>query len=596
MTPAQIDARRPAAIVLTLLLAACAGQPELAGQPKAEDMASGRPDTAPVPPPPAMTPMPGVLAEAADRAIAPDAAVAGRQSPTYARKDSEARVGSLAVAQAVLPAPQPFSPPQFADRERYQHFDDNPVRLATTDPVSTFSIDVDTGSYANIRRMLTAGQLPPKDAVRVEEMINYFPYDYPRPTGATPFAVHTELAASPWNTGNLLLRVALKGQDLAAETLPPVNLVFLVDVSGSMNSPDKLPLLKSALKLMVDRLRPEDRISLVTYSGGTRVVLEATPGAERARIANAIDALQAGGSTAGASGIELAYRMARQGYIDGGINRILLATDGDFNVGITDFEQLKSLVEERRKSGVSLSTLGFGTGNYNEQLMERIADAGDGAYSYIDTLMEAQKVLVGEMSSTLATIARDVKVQVEFNPATVAEYRLIGYENRVLAREDFNNDRVDAGDIGAGHTVTALYELTPVGAAGLIEPLRYGDATRARPSRPTPASDELAYVKLRYKQPGESHSRLVEQPVRRGQQRPIAATSPDFRFATAIAGFGQLLRGGRHTGQWTLADARQLAAGGLAADPFGYRGEALRLIDLAQALSSRAPLAVQVRE
>ncbi|MCB1958417.1 MAG: VWA domain-containing protein, partial [Rhodocyclaceae bacterium] len=524
------------------LLVACAGQPEPLAEVKTEparqaheereqDLAVAQPRPAP---PPAPTPM---AADAAGPAGKPAPVTSGQRLEVQrVAKAAEARATGMAVAPQALPAviaPQPTEM-----RERYQALDDNPVHQAATDPVSTFSVDVDTGSYANVRRMLTAGQLPPADAVRVEEMINYFPYDYPRPRGEHPFAVHTELAHAPWNAGNLLLRVALKGQDLAAETLPPANLVFLVDVSGSMNAPDKLPLLKSALKLLVDRLRPEDHISLVTYASGTRVVLEATPGSERARIANAIDALQAGGSTAGASGIELAYRMARQGHIAGGINRILLATDGDFNVGVTDFEQLRGMVEERRRSGVSLSTLGFGTGNYNEQLMERIADAGDGAYSYIDTLMEAQKVLVGEMSSTLATIARDVKVQVEFNPAVVAEYRLIGYENRVLAREDFNNDQVDAGDIGAGHTVTALYELTPVGAPGLIDPLRYGDATRARPSRPVGPQGEIAFVKLRYKRPGESASRLIEQPVAQGDIHPMAATSPDFRFATAIAGFG----------------------------------------------------------
>jgi Ca-activated chloride channel homolog len=362
--------------------------------------------------------------------------------------------------------------------------------------------------------------------------------------------------------------------------------VFLVDVSGSMDSPDKLPLLKASLKLLVNGLRPQDHIALVTYASGTQVVLESTPGSDKARIANAIDALQPGGSTAGASGIDLAYRMAQQGFIQGGINRILLATDGDFNVGITDFRQLKSLVEERRKSGISLSTLGFGTGNYNEQLMEQMADAGNGAYSYIDNLMEGHKVLVNEMTSTLATIAQDVKIQVEFNPTAVREYRLIGYENRLLAREDFNNDRVDAGDIGAGHTVTALYELTPVGAAGLVDPLRYGQAAKA------PAgAEELAYVRLRYKLPGESTSRLIERAVARADARPLDQAGPDFRFATAVAGFGQVLRGGRYTGTWQIPDARRLAAASLGDDRYGYRAEALRLMDLASSLATRTPVA-----
>ncbi|MBE0594862.1 MAG: von Willebrand factor type A domain-containing protein, partial [Gemmatimonadales bacterium] len=329
--------------------------------------------------------------------------------------------------------PFPAPTPPIADRERYQALESNPLRLVAEAPVSTFSIDVDTGSYSNVRRMLVAGRLPPKDAVRIEEMINYFPYAYAGPRKGEPFAVHAEMVDSPWREGARLLRIGIKGEDRARESLPPSNLVFLVDVSGSMRSADKLPLLKSSLKLLAQRLRPQDRISIVTYASGTNLVLSATAGDDRLAIVNAIDALQAGGSTAGASGIELAYRTALQAHIPGGINRILLATDGDFNVGVTDFGQLKAMVEEKRKSGIALSTLGFGGGNYNEHLMEQLADAGDGAYSYIDSLMEAHKVLVNEASSTLETIARDVKIQVEFNPARVVEYRLIGYENRMLA-------------------------------------------------------------------------------------------------------------------------------------------------------------------
>ena len=479
--------------------------------------------------------------------------------------------------------PQPYARP--ADRERYQAIDANPVKRVAEAPVSTFSIDVDTGAYANVRRFLNQGRLPPADAVRVEELVNYFPFDYEEPRGNVPFAVHTELAAAPWKPDNVLLRIGIKGQDVAKQSLPPANLVFLVDVSGSMASADKLALLKSALKLLVRELRAQDRITLVTYAGRTAVVLQPTSGSETSRILAAIDALQAGGSTAGASGIELAYRVAQQSFIANGINRILLATDGDFNVGITDFRALKSLVAERRKSGVSLSTLGFGTGNYNEQLMEQLADAGDGAYSYIDNLMEGHKVLVNEMTSTLATIARDVKIQVEFNPATVKEYRLIGYENRLLKREDFNNDKVDAGDIGAGHTVTALYELTLVGGKGLIDSLRYAP----QPAASAQASSELAHVKLRYKAPQADASELIDITIAAGESRPIAQASPEMRFAAAVAGFGQLLRGGQYTGAWALADARALAAANVGADRFGYRGEFLRLIDLAQALSTRAP-------
>ena len=469
-------------------------------------------------------------------------------------------------------------------RERYGEIGDNPVKLVAETPVSTFSIDVDTGSYANVRRMLNAGQLPPADAVRVEELINYFPYDYARPTDRRPFAVHAELAPAPWNRDRVLLRIGIKGQDLAKASLPPANLVFLVDVSGSMNSPDKLPLLRSSLKLLVNELREQDRITLVTYASGTQVVLPPTSGREKATINAAIDALRAGGSTAGASGLQLAYAAAQQSFVKDGINRILLATDGDFNVGVSDVRQLKSLVEEKRKSGISLSTLGFGTGNYNEQMMEQIADVGDGAYSYIDNLMEGHKVLVNEMTSTLATIARDVKVQIEFNPAQVSEYRQIGYENRQLKREDFNNDQVDAGDIGAGHTVTALYELTLAGAKGSIDPLRYGKKAKAGQE----LARELGFLRLRYKAPEGGASQLIEIPLSKEAIKPLAGSDHEFRFAAAVAGYGQLLRGGRYTGTWNYADARQLAQENIGKDTWGYRGEFLRLIDLTQALSSKS--------
>jgi Ca-activated chloride channel family protein len=562
-------------IAAALLLGACS-----TSNPTSEAPAEARPE--------AHTPVAPPRSDAAAQAqpVAPAPAGKAETADMAPTRPRAAPAVSLMRREAKRIAP-PAHPVQIAPAgsERYQALDDNPVRQVSAAPVSTFSIDVDTGSWANTRRLLNAGQLPPVDAVRVEEFINYFPYDYALPTDAHPFAVHTELARSPWRAGNLLMRVALKGQDMAKQSLPPANLVFLVDVSGSMGSPDKLPLLQSALKLLVQQMRPQDRIALVTYAGQAGVVLPATPGDRKATILAAIDQLQSGGSTAGASGIELAYATARAGFVEGGINRILLATDGDFNVGLTDFRQLKQMVERERASGIALSSLGFGTGNYNEQLMEQIADAGDGAYAYIDSLMEGHKVLVNEMTSTLATIARDVKIQVEFNPAVVKEYRLIGYENRQLAREDFNNDKVDAGDIGAGHTVTALYELTPVEAPGLIEPLRYGSDPRPAAAR----RDELAHVRLRYRQPGASASTLIERPVQRGEQRALAATSADFRFATAIAGFGQLLRGGKYTGQWQLNDARALAAGALGADRFGYRGEALRLMDLASALAPTRP-------
>lgn len=545
---------------------------------------SGAPVAAPAPaaePPMAEAQVDAAVASPALSAPPPAVAPAAAPARPMAAGKAAHEMTRMAVTPSLMPAPMPMPVPDQPSNERYGQISDNPIHRVAEAPVSTFSVDVDTGSYSNVRRLLNGGALPPADAVRVEELINYFPYDYALPRDGRPFAVHTALAPAPWNAQRVLLRVAIKGQDVAKQNLPPANLVFLVDVSGSMESADKLPLLRSSLKLLVDQMRPVDRISLVTYAGSTQVVLPPTSGADKATIKAAIDGLRAGGGTAGASGIELAYRAAQQSFIEGGINRILLATDGDFNVGVSDTEQLKKMVEAKRRTGISLSTLGFGTGNYNEALMEQIADVGDGAYSYVDNLMEGQKVLVSEMSSTLATIAKDVKVQIEFNPALVQEYRQIGYENRQLRREDFHNDKVDAGDIGAGHTVTALYELTLTGARGAIDPLRYGAAVTAGDAR----SGELAHLRLRYKRPGQSSSELIETPIRREAMKPLDQADADFRFATAVAGFGQVLRGGRYTGEWTVADARALAAGSVGEDRFGYRGEFLRLAGLAQALA-----------
>ncbi|HOW62470.1 MAG TPA: VWA domain-containing protein [Candidatus Contendobacter sp.] len=470
------------------------------------------------------------------------------------------------------------------DREQYAHQEDNPVKRAAEQPVSTFSIDVDTGSYANVRRFLNEGRLPPRDAVRVEEMINYFDYDYPLPASRQPpFRVSTELAPTPWNPKTLLLAVGIKGYELPKTQLPPANLVFLIDVSGSMESPNKIGLLKPALKLLVRQLRPEDKVAIAVYAGAAGLVLEPTPGSQKAKIEAALDRLSAGGSTNGGAGIQLAYNLAREGFVKGGVNRVILATDGDFNVGTVSFEALKNLVEAQRKSGVALTTLGFGTGNYNDRLMEQLADAGNGNYAYIDTLQEANKTLVEQMSATLLTIAKDVKIQVEFNPAVVEEYRLIGYENRILRREDFSNDAVDAGDIGAGHTVTALYEIALKGSGGaLTEPLRYGKSAENAEAR----GDEIAFLRLRYKQPDGDVSQLLEWPIRRDQAVQAAKEASErFRFAAAVAGFGQILRGGRYTSSFGYDDVLALARAARGPDPYGYRGEFLTLVGLAKSLS-----------
>ena len=477
------------------------------------------------------------------------------------------------------------------DHEKYVHLEQNGIVQVSEHPLSTFSIDVDTAAYANVRRMLKAGQLPQQDAVRIEEMINYFGYDYPLPQDKNvPFSVTTEIAPSPWNSHTYLLQIGIKGQDIAKQLLPPANLVFLIDVSGSMDDPNRLPLLQSSLKLLTQQIRVQDRVAIVVYAGASGVVLEPTN--DKAKIVAALNRLHAGGSTNGAAGIELAYAVAKQAYIPGGINRVLLATDGDFNVGTTSFEALKSLIEEKRNSGISLTTLGFGMGdyagerNYNDRLMEQLADAGNGNYAFIDTLNEAQKVLVEEMSSTLNTIAKDVKIQLEFNPEVVAEYRLIGYENRALKKEDFNNDKIDAGEIGAGHTVTALYEIALRGSKGaVLEPLRY----RRDHQQTKSVSDELAYLRLRYKTPDGEDSKLLEWPLQRSAiKSELAQTSERMRFAASVAGFGQLLKGGKYTGKFTYGDVTRLAQSARGEDRFGYRSEFLSLVNLAESLTETA--------
>jgi len=484
----------------------------------------------------------------------------------------------------------PTLPPpgmQQVDTENYQHYQSNGVVVVGEHPVSTFSIDVDTAAYSNIRRMLVQeGRLPPHDAVRVEEMINYFDYGYTNPqSGSAPFAISTEVAPSPWSDNRKLLRIGLKGFLPVAEKRPAANLVFLVDVSGSMRTANKLGLVKQSLRLLLKQMTARDSLSLVVYAGAAGTVLEATPGDQKAKIMAAIDALQAGGSTHGSAGIELAYALAQQNMIEGGINRVLIASDGDMNVGTVDINALKNLVAEKRKTGISLTTLGFGAGNYNDALMEQIANVGNGNAAYIDSLREAQKVLVNEMQATLLTIASDVKIQIEFNPAVVSEYRLIGYENRMLQREDFANDKVDAGDIGAGHTVTALYEISLLGDGGeQVSALRYQDNANAS----THSKDEIALIKLRYKKPGEQQSIELTRVVHTADiSDALDNSSEDLRFAASVAGFAQLLRGGQFTANWSYGDALILARSARGEDPHGYRGEFISLIELTQSLSSQ---------
>ncbi len=469
-------------------------------------------------------------------------------------------------------------------RENYQHFESQQVIRVASSPVSTFSIDVDTAAYANMRRWLNQGQLPPEDAVRVEEFINYFDYDYPLPGNKqTPFQVSTEIAPTPWNSNTRLLRIGIQGYKVPKTQLPASNLVFLIDVSGSMNSTDKLPLLQQALTLLTNQLDARDRISMVVYAGASGVVLPPTPGDHKADILMALQQLRAGGSTNGAAGIRLAYQMAQQNFIPNGVNRVILATDGDFNVGLASTEELIDLIQRKRKAGIALTTLGFGSGNYNDNLLEQLADEGNGNYAYIDRLNEARKVLSEELSATVLTIAKDVKIQIEFNPARVSEYRLIGYENRVLNEEDFANDEVDAGEIGAGHRVTALYEVSLVGASGQrLPPRRYQSDSKSSEGVNQAFGNELAHLRIRYKLPGESISKLIESPV---MDSGINARGSDsFNFAASVAAFGQKLRGGKYLESFSYDDIAQLARQSRGNDPHGYRSEFMQLVSLAGTL------------
>lgn len=550
-----------------LALAGCSGP-----QPQQEIANATSPAAAP--PPPSLQLAPAPAADAA-RSRSEKIFVTGSSNAPMAGHLARP-VHQYAPAPAYMPVPQ--------GAEKFPEKDANKAVLAAEQPVSTFSVDVDTASYAFVRRMLSAGRTPPLQAVRVEEMVNYFPYKYPAPASAKqPFAVTTEVMPSPWQAGNQLVHIALRGYDIKAVERPRANVVLLVDVSGSMGPQDRLPLLRQGFRLFAQQLRDDDRVSIVTYANGTTVALEPTSGKDKAKITDVIDGLGAGGGTAGADGLQRAYAMAERHFDPKAVNRVILATDGDFNLGITDPKQLEKFIADKRKTGIYLSIFGVGMGNLNDSLIQRLTQSGNGNAAYIDTVLEARKALAEELGSTMFPIANDVKVQVEFNPAQVAAYRLVGYETRMLQRQDFKDDKVDAGDMGAGHTVTAIYEVTPAAQAGkLLDPLRYG-----KPEQPAAAGkgDELCFVKVRYKLPGESTSKLVEHPVRASSARStLAAVPDDQRFAVAVAAFGQRLRGEQQLADYSYGDIAQLASGARGADPEGYRAEFVRLVRMAETL------------
>ncbi|MEO7309081.1 MAG: von Willebrand factor type A domain-containing protein [Chitinophagaceae bacterium] len=470
-----------------------------------------------------------------------------------------------------------------ADREGYDHITENRFKRTTDNPLSTFSIDVDAASYSNVRRYLQNGSLPPAGAVRIEELVNYFHYDYPQPVATDPFSINTEIADCPWNKEHKLALIGLQGKKIATQNLPASNLVFLIDVSGSMDEPNKLPLVKASLKLLVEQLRQQDFVSLVVYAGAAGIVLPPTSGADKMKIVNALDNLNAGGSTAGGEGIKLAYKTAKENFMKDGNNRVILCTDGDFNVGVSSDDQLETMIEEERKSNVFLSVLGFGMGNYQDAKMQKLADKGNGNHSYIDGLSEARKVFVSEFGGTLFTIAKDVKLQVEFNPARVQGYRLIGYENRMLKKEDFNNDKKDAGELGSGHTVTALYEIIPVGIDDhFLEPvdkLKYAQSGAA-----ISGGDEMMTIKFRYKEPADTVSKLIVHAVKE-DKKWYGTASDNFLFAAAVAQFGLLLRHSEFKKDASWNSVLALASAAKGADTEGYRAEFISMIGNAKALA-----------
>ncbi len=517
--------------------------------------------------------------KAANQALQESIVAAGRPAPS-------AKMQTFATQPSIAPMPSMAYDADF-NTEEYKGLNENIFHNTKKNPLTTFSIDVDRAAYSNVRRMLNLGQFPQRDVVRIEEMINYFDYDYPQPKGEHPVAIHTEFSDSPWNKGLKLLHIGLQAKTIPTDNLPPSNLVFLVDVSGSMNQANKLPLVKEAFKLLVNQLRPNDRVAIVVYAGAAGTVLSSTPGNQTATIKDALDKLNAGGSTAGGEGIKLAYKIAQENFIKGGNNRVILASDGDFNVGVSSEGELQQIVEEKRKSGVYLSVLGFGMGNYKDNKMETLSDKGNGNYAYIDNLQEAQKVFVNEFGGTLFTIAKDVKLQLEFNPKFVKGYRLIGYENRMLKNEEFHDDKKDAGEMGSGHTVTALYEIIPAGVESAylakVDELKYQKTTEFTSAS---QSDELVTIKLRYKQPDSETSRLFEVSVR-DTHTPFARTSDNFRFAVSVAEWGLLLRKSEFKGEATYQQVIQTAQNALAKDPEGYRAEFVRLVKLAQSLETK---------
>ena len=513
-------------------------------------------------------------------AIAVPSLLRARVSPTpRARAEHEAQTLYLEGGGEYVP----YQPPNVVvhNTEDYDPIDDNTFQNARLNPLSTFSIDVDTASYSNVRRFLGMGQRPPKDAVRTEELINYFQYDYPEPARGQPFALVAEVAGCPWKPEHRLVHIGLQGRRIPDDELPPRNLVFLLDASGSMAQPNKLPLLQSSMRLLTKQLGAEDRVAIIVYAGAAGLVLEPTPGSDQRAILSAIDRLQAGGSTAGGQGIQLAYEVASESFIEGGINRIILATDGDFNVGVSSRGGLEELIEDKRDSGIFLTVLGFGMGNLKDATMELLADKGNGNYAYIDSHQEAEKVLVREVGATLVTIAKDVKIQVEFNPTKVSAYRLIGYENRILAADDFNDDKKDAGELGAGHTVTALYEVVPVGVeleTGNVDPLRY---QQVRLPGPAAQSNELLTVKLRYKKPDAWVSTRL---ARQLYDSPHDIESESVKFSAAVAAFGMLLRDSEFKGDASFDMVLELARESRGDDPYGDRAEFLKLVGTAKNL------------